>query len=271
MTSFFVALLLSAAGTSPTAPTTPVSSTQPAKVATGTPTAPPAGKPASPAAGKPAPAAAVTTPTGDKADLRGVLEQMQKRYDQAKDFRARFTQNYTRAMVGRSTVSTGTLAFKKPGRMRWDYDKPEVRMFLSNGQVLWLYEPEEKQAFKQDLKSSQLPAALAFLMGKGKITDEFDVTLAAPAKDAKEPLPGRPGDIRLSLSPKQPQSAYKSILFVVDPKEHLVRESVLVDAQGNTNHFVFDGLEANTKVSDALFKWSPPAGVRVVDTNQINK
>jgi outer membrane lipoprotein carrier protein len=215
--------------------------------------------PAKPAAGvKPA------APSNEAAELRSVLEKMQKRYDQAKDFRAKFSQTYSRAVVGRSTVSTGTLSFKKPGRMRWDYEKPEPRMFLSNGQVLWLYEPTEKQAFKQDLKSSQLPAALAFLMGKGKLVDEFDVTFA---KDEH----GRPGDIHLALSPKQPQSSYKSILFIVDPKEYLVRESILVDSQGNTNHFVFDDLEVNGKVADAMFKWTPPAGVRVVDTGQLGK
>ena len=137
-------------------------------------------------------------------------------------------------------------------------------MFLSNGQVLWLYEPTEKQAFKQDLKSSQLPAALAFLMGKGKLADEFDVAFA---KDEH----GRPGDVHLALSPKQPQSSYKSILFIVDPKEYLVHESILVDSQGNTNHFVFDDLEVNGKVADALFKWTPPTGVRVVDTGQLGK
>jgi len=198
-------------------------------------------------------------------DLQTVIDKMQKRYDQAKDFRARFTQSYSRAVVGRTTVSTGQVVIKKPGRMRWDYDKPEPRMFLSNGQVLWLYEPSEKQAFKQDLKTSQLPAALAFLMGKGRIVDEFDVSFA---KDAKL---GRAGDYCLALSPKQPQSAYKSIIFVVDPKEFLVRESRLIDAQGNTNQFVFDDLEVNPKVPDTVFKWSPPAGVRVVDTGQISK
>jgi outer membrane lipoprotein carrier protein len=224
------------------------------------------------------PSPASTHPSGAGADktagLRVVLERMQKRYDQAKSLRARFSQNYTRAVMGRATLSTGTLTFKKPGRMRWDYEKPEPRMFLSNGQVLWLYEPEEKQAFKQDLKSSQLPAALAFLMGKGKLTDEFEVSFAQDqqdAADAKAKRPGRPGDFRLQLSPKQPQSTYKSILFVVDPKEFLVRESVLVDAQGNANHFIFDGVEVNTKVADSLFKWHPPAGVRVVDTNRMGK
>lgn len=198
-------------------------------------------------------------------DLATVIDRMQKRYDQAKDFRAHFTQEYGRAVVGRTTVSTGEITFKKPGRMRWDYDKPEPRMFLSNGQVLWLYEPSEKQAFKQDLKTSQLPAALAFLMGKGKIVDEFDVSFAAGDQ------PGRPGDYRLALTPKQPQSAYKSILFVVDPKEFLVRESVLVDSQGNTNHFIFETMAVNTKVPDSVFKWSAPAGVRVVDTGQMGK
>jgi outer membrane lipoprotein carrier protein len=218
-----------------------------------------------PSAAPAAPVPAATTPASGTLDLQTVLDRMQKRYDQAKDFHARFSQNYSRAVVGRATLSTGTITFKKPGRMRWDYEKPEPRMFLSNGQVLWLYEPSEKQAFKQDLKTSQLPAALAFLMGKGKITDEFDVTFA---KDAKQ---GRPGDFRLALAPKQPQSAYKSILFVVDPKEFLVRESVLVDSQGNTNHFTFDGLEVNSKIADSVFKWTPPAGVRVVDTGQMNK
>jgi outer membrane lipoprotein carrier protein len=222
----------------------------------------------------PAAATPARAPANEQPDLRTVLERMQKRYDQAKDFRARFAQNYIRAVVGRASLSTGTLTFKKPGRMRWDYDKPDARMFLSTGQVLWLYEPDEKQAFKQDLKSSQLPVALAFLMGKGKITDEFSVAFA-PAKpdikDAKDKPPGRPGDIQLALTPKQPQSAYKSIVFVVDPKEFLVRESVLVDAQGNTNHFTFDNIEVNTKIADSLFKWNPPAGVRVVDTNQMSK
>jgi len=201
----------------------------------------------------------------DAVDLAEVVAKMQKRYDQAKDFKASFTQKYSRAVMNRVTVSTGRVTFKKPGRMRWDYATPEPRMFLANGQLLWLYEPGEKQAFKQSLKTSQLPAALAFLMGKGKITDEFVVALIT------EKPPGRPGDIPLSLKPKQPQSAYKAITFVVDPKQFLVRESILVDAQGNTNHFVFEDLSVNTKVPDGLFKWSPPAGVRVVDTGKMGK
>jgi outer membrane lipoprotein carrier protein len=210
-------------------------------------------------------AAVAAKPAEARLDLPTVIARMQNRYDQAKDFQAHFTQNYSRAVVGRTTVSSGDVSFKKPGRMRWDYTKPEPRMFLSTGQFLWLYESAEKQAFKQDLKTSQLPAALAFLMGKGRITDEFEVTASTDARY------GRPEDYQLALRPKQPQSTYKSILFVVDGREFTVRESVLVDQQNNVNHFVFADLKINAKVSDALFRWNPPAGVRVIDTGNMGK
>jgi outer membrane lipoprotein carrier protein len=212
------------------------------------------------AASDAAPTSASAQAKPARLDLAAVVARVQSRYDQAKDFQARFTQKYSRSVIGRVTVSAGQVHFKKPGRMRWDYDKPEARMFLSNGQFLWLYEAEEKQAFKQDLKTSQLPAALAFLMGKGRIADEFEV---AWSNDARF---GRPGDYGLSLRP-----TYKSIVFVVDPGDFSVRESVLVDQQGNLNHFVFSDLKINAKVSDEVFRWSPPAGVRVIDTGKLGK
>jgi outer membrane lipoprotein carrier protein len=194
-----------------------------------------------------------------------VVERMQRNYDQAKDFRAHFSQKYTNVAFARTNVSTGQLTFKKPGRMRWDYDQPEPKMFLSTGQLLWMYEPEDKQAFKQNLKQSQLPGALSFLLGKGRLTDEFEVT---PAGDIPY---GTANDYRLSLKPKQPQATYKSIYFIVDPKTFYVTESVLVNAQGDVNDITFSDLKVNSKVPDTFFKWTPPAGTRVIDTGSPKK
>jgi outer membrane lipoprotein carrier protein len=194
-----------------------------------------------------------------------VVDKMQKNYDQAKDFKAAFSQKFTSVAFNRTKVSTGQLTFKKPGRMRWDYDPPEPKMFLSTGQLLWMYEPEDKQAFKQDLKQSQLPAALSFLLGKGRLGDEFEIA------DAGNVPYGTPGDYRLSLKPKQPQATYKSIYFVVDPKTFYVSESVLVNAQGDVNDITFTNLKVNSKVPDAVFKWTPPAGTQVIDTKTLGR
>ena len=104
-----------------------------------------------------APAAAAPRSRGRAAaaarlDVKAVVAEVQKRYDGAADFRARFTQTLTSAAMGRKTNSAGEVMFKKPGRMRWDYEKPEKSSYITDGGVLWLYEPDDKQAFKQELE-----------------------------------------------------------------------------------------------------------------------
>jgi outer membrane lipoprotein-sorting protein len=50
-----------------------------------------------------------------------------------------------------------------------------------------------------------------------------------------------------------------------------VRESVITDGQGNVNDLVFADIRVNTRVPDALFKFTPPAGTRVIDTAKLGK
>jgi outer membrane lipoprotein carrier protein len=198
-----------------------------------------------------------------RLDVGTVVERVQKRYDGAADFRASFNQTLTNTAFKRRSPSTGEVLLKKPGRMRWNYKTPDPKMYLSDGDVLWLYEPEDKQAFRQDLKSSQLPAALAFLTGKGKLATEFDIAFA------KDPPVGAPRDYVLALSPKQPQAQIKSILFVVDPETFFVRETLITDAQGNTNDLLFSDIKINSHLPDATFHWAPPPGTRVVDPSKM--
>jgi outer membrane lipoprotein-sorting protein len=40
---------------------------------------------------------------------------------------------------------------------------------------------------------------------------------------------------------------------------------VLINAEGDLNAITFSDVKINTKVKDDLFKWSPPAGVRVIE------
>jgi outer membrane lipoprotein carrier protein len=211
------------------------------------------------------PAAVIPASPASRLELKTVVDRVQHRYDAAGDFRARFTQTLTNPTFNRKSTSSGEVLLKKPGRMRWNYEKPEPKMYLADGDLLWLYEPEDKQAFKQDLKSSQLPAALAFLTGKGKLSDEFDISFAA------NPGYGTARDYVLLLQPKRAQAQVKSLMFVVDPVSFHVRESILVDGQGNTNDMLFSDVKVGTGLPDSSFRWTPPAGVRIIDTAKLGK
>jgi outer membrane lipoprotein carrier protein len=216
-----------------------------------------------------APAVAPPAPTsaarGARLELQAVVERVQKRYDAASDFRAHFSQTLTNPTFKRKSSLSGEVLLKKPGKMRWNYQTPDVKMYLADGAVLWLYEPEDKQAFKQELKSSQLPAALAFLTGKGKLGEQFEIALSTAAGV------GTARDYVLSLRPRLAQPQVKELTFVVDPETFLVRESVLVDGQGNVNDMLFSDIKVGTGLPDSTFRWSPPSGVRVIDTAKLGK
>jgi outer membrane lipoprotein carrier protein len=210
----------------------------------------------------------VPRPAAGRLPTAQVVDRVQRRYDAAQDFRADFEQTLSSAVMRRKTQSAGEVLLKKPGLMRWNYRAPEPRMYLSDGAVLWLYEPDDGQAFKQDLRSSQLPAALAFLTGTGKLAEEFEIESVAPT-DPGVPKVSGASDYRLALHPRQAQPQIRSIVFVVDPGTFEVRETIITDGQGNENDVRFSNIRTNTHLPAATFHFSPPPGVRIIDTAKL--
>ncbi len=209
----------------------------------------PAPVPLSPA--KPAPAAAVPS----AAPVDAVLDGIQQFYSGARDLKAGFTQTYTYKVYNRKQVSKGTVFFKKPGKMRWDYKTPTTKIFVADGQTLWVYEPDHNQVFKRGLKSAQLPVALSFMSGEGDLRKEFDAKL----------LKSKKADTHLvELIPRKHAGDYKSLRLEVDAKRFAVKASTVIDPVGNTNHLTFSEVKTNSDLPDGGFRFVPPAGVRVI-------
>ena len=218
-------------------------------------------KPADAAAAKPVAAAAPVA--GDAAatarpPAAEVVSKLQKVYEQTTAIKAKFAQ--TLAGPTGKRQATGSVSLKKPGKMRWDYEKPDKKLFVADGTTLWVYEPEEDQAFKQSLSSTQLPTQVSFLFGRGKLLQEFEISYLTGASF------GEPGDFVLKLVPKVATAQYRHLVFVVSPTTYMVKETVLYDQQGGTNHIVFSALETNPKtgVDDSRFAFTPPASTKIV-------
>jgi outer membrane lipoprotein carrier protein len=203
--------------------------------------------------------------SADDAGARGVAAAVQAFYDQTKDVSATFSQTYVNKLYQRTDRSTGRVVFKKPGMMRWDYDKPNGKVIASNGKRLVVFEPGEDgdkgQVVEQEISQAQLPQAMAFLMGTGKLVDDFDVRLL----DAKSEGYAN-GDV-LELRPKQPTPHYQRILFFIERTpalRGLVRRLLIIDASGNRNRFDFTAIKFNVGASDQPFNYVAPEGARRV-------
>ena len=207
----------------------------------------------------PAARAAASYPPGYQlAEALYVAQKVQAYYNKTRDFKAKFQQIYKKAFHGTQPPRYGYLWVKKPGLMRWDYVSPRKKQLISDGQKLWIYVPGDKQVFWKDLKSSALPTAVTFLWGRGKLLDDFWVKVLPGSKYTK------PGTMVLKLLPKQPNANFKHLLFVVELKTGMVRESLIFDHLGNRNHYIFSQARANTRIPTATFKFTPPQGVRVI-------
>src|SRR5271157_2576061 len=124
-------------------------------------------------------------------DVRAIAEKVDRRYNHIQTLQAQFAETYSGA--GMTRKESGTLELKKPGRMRWDYDEPRPKIFLTDGSTAWFYVPGERQVRRTPVKQIEdLRSPLRYLLGKSKLEKEF-VGLAI-ASDAK---PVTAGDIVL--------------------------------------------------------------------------
>src|SRR5437762_6519934 len=83
--------------------------------------------------------------------LKGVLARLQGRYETTRTLTADFRQTVESPTLASPLESHGTVAFEKPNRMRWDYAAPDRQLIVGDGEMLWIYQPDEKQAIKAPL------------------------------------------------------------------------------------------------------------------------
>ena len=210
---------------------------------TPTPDAPPAAAPTAVAKDD----AAARKAEVKRPPLADVIKGMQARYEDTSRFTARFKQRFTYTVLRRTEESVGTVRFEKPGKMRWDYQSPSTKTFLVDGKALWIIENEQRTAmvnrcFQQD----GLTASVSFLWGAGNIEKDFNV----------EWFPGQFGrkqDHHLTLLPKAANSVFNKLILVVDPETFQVRQSIVVDPQGNVNQFEFERVDLQTPIARGAF------------------
>ncbi len=205
----------------------------------------------------------------DALDAEDVASLVQSFYDQTTTIEADFHQTQFTKLYGRTERARGHVAFKKPGKMRWDYAAPNGQVFVSDGQRLSIYQPPDEgeqggQLIERPLSEDQLPQAFSFLTGTGRLDRDFHLRLL----DARRQ--GFPDGYVLELRPRVPSPNYEKVLFFVQVVEQggrragIIKRVLIIDAAGNRNRFDFQGLRFNSDVPDRRFRFSPPRGARRV-------
>jgi outer membrane lipoprotein carrier protein len=210
-------------------------------------------------AGGSIPARGQTPPALPTLTADQVVARVQTFYDHTADYDADFTQTYFHRLFQKTQRSYGHVYIKKPGKMRWEYTRPERKLFVSDAGTLWVYEPEAQQAFRQALSDSQLPTAISFLTGGGNLGRDF----RSPRLLSSQREGFAEGYV-LELRPRQPSPAFEHLLFYVEPTSFMVVRTLVTDAAGNRNRMDFTNVHLNPGIADARFRFTPPDGTRII-------
>jgi outer membrane lipoprotein carrier protein len=195
------------------------------------------------------------------------LEQLsaktQEIYDKTTDLKAHFIQEVTIKSMKKTEREEGTVWFKNPKMMFWDYTKPREKKLVINARKAWLYVAEDRMVYVQnaeDVYRSRM--VVKFLSGIGKLSEDFQLRFA---KD--NPL-DEEGNYLLTLTAKEKGTGIDRLKLTVDGKTFQILQCRFSDTYGNTTHLHFSDIQTNTGVSEKFFTFKPPAGVDIVNMPQ---
>lgn len=196
-----------------------------------------------------------------QADPEAIAVQVQAVYDSKQSMEIDFTQIMTSGVSGKSLQESGIVALKKPGLMRWEYNDPEFKLYISDGKRTYFYVPSDNEVMTMDIaNANQEQTHILFLMGRGNILRDFQVSLN------KTEMPIHKDSIMLELLPNEEQD-YDYLVLEVNPRDFYVERLMSFDPLGNVTEFVFSNYREK-RFEDAHFRFDIPENVEVIEMDK---
>jgi len=183
-----------------------------------------------------------------------LIRRVESRYNHARTLSLRYREEFTEEGHPRRPES-GFLTLRKPGRMRWEYDSPSGKLFVSDGKTVYLYTPQDQRVERSKLKvTADLRAPMAFLLGHLDLKREFTSFSTRPDGS----------DTWLEAAAKNDRLPYEKIELLVAPDASIRQLNVIGRDQSRLS-FAFSNETLNPPLSDKQFEFAIPPGAEVVD------
>src|SRR6266851_3401682 len=201
--------------------------------------------------------------------LKELIARLEATYRSARTLQATFLERYTEN--GREVRSeAGTAYFRRPGKMRWEYERPDKDLFLVDGKTAWFYVPADHTVTRVPAKeSTDLRTPLALLAGETKVSRVCaGVELAESVKaqfddDAVLQCTLRGERQDRNSGGNSSTGAIDEVFFEIARSSAELVRLIVRQPGGVEVEFRFENWQMNPPISEAMFRFEVPAGVAI--------
>jgi outer membrane lipoprotein carrier protein len=214
-----------------------------------------------------------------KTSAKSLARLLEEHYRHPHTLRAVFFERYSEGQK-QTRFESGTVYFKRPGRMRWEYESPEKKLFLADGKTVWFYVPYDHTVTKAPAReSSDWRTPLALLTGKVELSrlcsrvDLIDQKGIPPTHAILRCLPkggeNMPRQVQtetsqLSVGPSE-EVDFTEVLLEVDKSSGELARIEIRQPGAIELEYRFGDWQADIALPDDMFRFQVPVGVAVVD------
>lgn len=148
--------------------------------------------------------------------------------------------------------SAGRFAFARPGKFRWEYEKPYPQLLVGDGTRMWTWDRDLNQVTVRQIGDALGATPAAILFGSGNIEDSFALSEAGVSE----------GLAWVEARPKRAESGFESLRIGLADGQ--LKRMEMHDNFGQTTTIVFARLSANPALDAGRFRFIPPAGADVI-------
>jgi len=205
-----------------------------------------------------------------------MADKLEARYRGSHTLAATFLERYSEngRVVRREA---GVAYFRRPGKMRWEYELPEKNLFLVDGKTAWFYVPADHTVTRAPAKqSTDWRTPLALLAGEMKLSR---VCARVEFTTAEEPdtrgntvlycplrgVDGKPKHAVGEAPDSQETGPQESVFLEIAPATGELARVLVREKGGVAVEFKFTAWRFDPPVSDSFFRFDVPPGVAIVN------
>lgn len=199
---------------------------------------------------------------GNSLTVDRILEQVENKYANSK-FSANFIQKSTIKAMDITDMATGKVYIKYPGMMRWEYEKPDRQIIITDADKLWIYRPEDNQVmtgnaptFFRDGKGA------SFLSDIRLIRQKFDISLEQGKPEESDLF------YHLKLIPLEKTLDISTIRLLISQKTFNVLQVRTLNYYGDETRIDLMNSAFGVNLEDSLFSFEIPEGVDVLQIDE---